>query len=67
MGADLSWGHVPEPEETAAIRRLNAVKAAKWDRIAAAWERYCTGGAGAFDWDYDSRDLMRELTAGDQP
>jgi hypothetical protein len=38
-----------------------AVKAAKWDRIAAAWETYCTDGAGAFDWDYDSRDLMREL------
>lgn len=38
-------------------------KAAKWDRIAAAWETYCTKGAAAFDWDYASRDLMDELTA----
>lgn len=38
-----------------------AAKAAKWDRIAEAWQTYCTRGAGAFDWDYDSRDLMREL------
>lgn len=39
-----------------------AEKAAKWDRIAAAWNKYRTEGAGAFDWDYDSRDLMLELT-----
>jgi hypothetical protein len=43
-----------------------ARKAAKWDWIAAAWEKYLTEGAGAFDWDYDSRDLMRMLSA-DEP
>jgi hypothetical protein len=37
-------------------------KAAKRDRIRAAWETYRREGAGVFDWDYDSRDLMDELT-----
>jgi hypothetical protein len=48
-----------------------ARKAAKWDRIAAAWEQYQAKGAwregGGFDWDYDSRDLMRELQESTEP
>lgn len=34
----------------------------KWAKIQNAWITYCHEGASAFDWDYDSRDLMRELT-----
>lgn len=35
-----------------------------WRRIRDAWERYCELGPSEseFDWDYDSRDLMTELT-----
>jgi hypothetical protein len=44
-----------------------AAKAAKWDRIAAAWNTYWDQGAGAFDWDDDSRDLMTELLAETAP
>jgi len=44
-----------------------AAKAAKWDRISAAWDKYCTEGAGAFDRDFDSRDLMRELQEDEGP
>lgn len=36
--------------------------AAKWGVIRAAWEAYSEKGAGAFDWDYDSRDVMEALT-----
>lgn len=37
-------------------------KAACWDRIASEWTQYCKEGANAFDWDYDSRVTMTELT-----
>lgn len=37
-------------------------KAAARDRIAADWLTYCRVGPSGFDWDYDSRDTMRELT-----
>jgi hypothetical protein len=33
-----------------------------WIAISSAWQVYCRQGAGAFDWDYDSRDLMTRLT-----
>lgn len=36
--------------------------AEKWRRIEEAWVTYCQRGADAFDWDFDSRDLMGELT-----
>jgi len=40
----------------------NQEKIAAWDLIAAKWEIYCTRGAGEFDWDFDSRPVMAELT-----
>lgn len=33
----------------------------RWALIAEAWQTYCRGGASAFDWDYESRDLMDAL------
>lgn len=40
--------------------------ARNWRQIRDAWVLYCTKGAGEFDWDYDSRDIMADLT-GHEP
>jgi hypothetical protein len=44
------------------LRVSETEKAACWDRIASEWTQYCKEGANAFDWDYDSRVTMTELT-----
>ena len=36
--------------------------AERWLLLREKWVTYCQKGASAFDWDYDSRDLMEELT-----
>lgn len=36
--------------------------AEKWAVIEKAWVLYCQRGAGQFDWDYESRQVMSELT-----
>jgi hypothetical protein len=35
--------------------------AERWALIAEGWRIYEEAGASAFDWDYESRDLMRAL------
>lgn len=35
--------------------------AERWQIILEAWDLYYDLGCNAFDWDYDSRDLMRAL------
>lgn len=43
-----------------------ASDARNWRKIRDAWVLYCTKGAGeGFDWDYDSRDIMADLTGHD--
>lgn len=40
--------------------------AERWRVIKRAWVEYRRKGAGYFDWDYDSRDLMHALTGMDE-
>lgn len=39
--------------------------AGRWALIRRAWEGYREKGAGHFDWDYDSRELMDLLVFGE--
>ncbi len=40
--------------------------AEKWKIISEHWIDYCKLGANTFDWDYDSRSVMKKLT-GEHP
>jgi hypothetical protein len=42
--------------------RVVTTEEENWIAISSVWQVYCREGAGAFDWDNDSRDLMTRLT-----